>query len=261
MTHNFVGGLVKRAKMEPSSIWVIDRNPPKNQALQQEFGVQIANSINDLISQCDTVVISVKPQGLKDMVLDIADELQAHKPLILSLAAGITLSSLQNYISRDAAIIRMMPNLSSRIGLGASGLLANSNATEQQRELAQTISDSVGVSAWVNSDEDIDSITALSGSGPAYFMLFIQSLAQAAKDVGIPAEDAKRFATQTALGAAKLIETSDDSIETLIAGICSKGGTTEQAINQLHDDQLPAIVQRAFSAAKQRSEELAQNFS
>ena len=114
-----------------------------------------------------------------------------------------------------------------------------------------------GISAWVESDADIDSITALSGSGPAYFMLFIEHLAQVANDAGINHQDALRFATQTAIGAAKLVEQSEQSINTLIDSVCSKGGTTEQAVMQLNEDQLQKLVFNAFNAAKKRSQELA----
>ncbi len=258
MTRNFVGGMLARPQFSAENVWVFDRNPPKNAALHSEYGVQIADSLSGLVRQCSTVVVSVKPQGLSQMLSGIINDLKQHRPLLISLAAGTTIEKLETQIGFDLPIVRIMPNMASRVGLGASGLLANEHAQDNQRAQAQSISDAVGISAWVHNDQDIDSITALSGSGPAYFMLFIQALAQAASKAGIAHQDALRFATQTGLGAAKLIETSDLSIDALIDGICSKGGTTEQAVNQLKNDDLSSVVANAFYAAKRRSEELAQ---
>lgn len=257
MTRNFLAGLVTRPEIEAKQVSVFDRNPPKNEALARDFGVLISKSAKYLIENCDVLVISIKPQGLAKALIPLRTSFTENKPLVISLAAGTTLSSLEAILGENIAIIRAMPNMASKLGLGATGLLANSNVNASHRQIAQFFSDSVGISAWVDSDADIDSITALSGSGPAYFMLFIEHLAQVANDAGINHQDALRFATQTAIGAAKLVEQSEQSINTLIDSVCSKGGTTEQAVMQLNEDQLQKLVFNAFNAAKKRSQELA----
>ena len=261
MTRNFVGGLIARPQINAQQISVFDRNAPKNEALASDYGIGIASSAASLINDCDIIVIAVKPQGLKSAIAPLVSLFAEQQPLVISLAAGTTIKNLEALLNENLSIVRAMPNAGSLYGLGATGLLANSKTTNQQRELTQFISDSVGISAWVNSDADIDSITALSGSGPAYFLLFIDYLAKAANNAGIAQDDALRFATQTAIGAAKLIEHSEHSIGTLVDGICSKGGTTEQAVKQLKSDKLSEVVERAFDAAKRRSEELASSSS
>ena len=257
MTRNFLGGLVARTEIDAAQISVFDRNPPKNTSLSQDFGVNIASSTLNIVETCDVVVISVKPQSLKETLEPLKKAFNQQQPLLISLAAGTTISSLETQLSDKLSIVRAMPNMASLIGLGATGLLANSQVDQSQRNQAQFLGNSVGISAWVTDDAGIDSITALSGSGPAYFMLFINALAEAASKAGINKQDALRFATQTALGAAKLVEQSDEPIGKLIEAICSKGGTTEQAILQFRNDELEQLVSRAFHAAKRRSQELA----
>ncbi len=257
MTRNFVGGLVSRAEIHAKNVHVFDRNPSKNLALQNEFDISIGASASSIVENCDVVIISVKPQVLSDAVSPLKTVFSQHQPLTISLAAGTTLQTLEALIGSDTAIVRAMPNMAALIGLGATGLLANARVNEVQRNQAQFIADSVGISTWVKDDAGIDSITALSGSGPAYFMLFIDYLAQSAQRNGIDEKDSLRFAIQTALGAANSIQQSDGSIDELIDSICSKGGTTEQAIMQLKNDKLNDVVSRAFNAAKRRSQELA----
>lgn len=261
MTRNFVTGLIACAEIKAEHLSVFDRNPPKNEALAHDFGVAISESAKHLIENNKVVVISVKPQGLQETLSPLMKTFVEYQPLVISLVAGSTLQTLEALIGKDIAIIRAMPNMPSSLGLGATGLLANSNVDAAQRRIAQFFGDSVGISAWVKNDADIDSITALSGSGPAYFMLFIEHLAKTASDAGLDHDDALQFAAQTAIGAAKLVQQSEQPINSLIDGICSKGGTTEQAVMQLKEDRFAKLVSNAFNAAKRRSEELAKSDS
>ena len=150
-----------------------------------------------------------------------------------------------------------MPNTPALVGTGASGLFANSSVSPQQSQTAEQLMQAVGVTAWVKSDADIDSVTALSGSGPAYFILFIKSLIEAGTAAGLEENTARDLAIATASGAANLIRSSDEELQTLIENVTSPKGTTEQALKKLHELGLPHTVRQAFDAAKRRSEELA----
>jgi len=150
-----------------------------------------------------------------------------------------------------------MPNTPALIGQGASGLYANDRVNDEQRVVASQLVNAVGSSAWVDKENDIDSITALSGSGPAYFMLFIQSLIESAVNAGLEPEAAKTLAVKTASGAAALIDSSDLPLQTLIDNVTSPGGTTEQALLSFERSNLKGVVDSAFNAAKNRSEEMA----
>lgn len=257
MTTNFLAGLIGTQMAQPEDIYVFDRNEPKRSKLASRYGVNISRDNDELISNCKVVFLSVKPQGMQDMIHQHRQVLIEYKPLIVSLAAGIHLQSFADWLNDSIKLVRVMPNMPSSVGLGASGMLANDNVSEQDKEQVRKLVDSVGISAWVDSDADIDAITALSGSSPAYFMLFAQHLAGSAKASGIDAEDAKAFAVQTMLGTAKLIASSDESLDELITGIQTKGGTTEQAVLSFKRDNLDSVVERAFNAARDRAAELA----
>jgi pyrroline-5-carboxylate reductase len=203
-------------------------------------------------------VIAVKPQVLEQVLTPLAEQLRATKPLIISVVAGITAQSIERWLGEPFAIIRVMPNTPALVGSGASGLFANAMVSPAQKLNAQQLIETVGTSAWVPNEADIDSVTALSGSGPAYFMLFMQSLVDAGVDAGLTPETAKTLAVATAKGAAELVESSDLSLQALIDNVTSPKGTTESALRAFHASKLPAIVNTAFTAAKIRSEELAE---
>lgn len=257
MASSLIGGLINGGVITPTRITVFEPSSEKAQALQDQFGINIAQDNQQLISQSQIVVIAVKPQVLQAVLTPLASNFQASSPLIVSIVAGITAQSIEQWLGGKFAVVRVMPNTPALIGQGASGLYANDNVDESQRDAATTLVNAVGCSAWVDNENDIDSITALSGSGPAYFMLFIQSLIDAAVNAGLDPQTAKQLAVKTASGAAALIDGSDVPLQTLIHNVTSPGGTTEQALKSFNQAGLSDIVHHAFDAAKNRSEELA----
>ena len=260
MARSRIGGLIPET-LTAKQVFVFEPNPSQAEQLQSDFSINLAQDNQQLIESCDVIVLAVKPQVLKQVLQPLAETLRQHKPLIVSIVAGIEAHSIENWLEDAFAIVRVMPNTPALVGAGASGLFANTQVTPTQRQIAQALLNAVGYSVWVNSEEDIDSVTALSGSGPAYFMLFMQSLINAAIDAGLDPESAKNLAIETAAGAAALVKASDQPLDTLIKNVTSPGGTTEQAMLSFKQSNLTGVVADAFTAAKERSEELAEELS
>ena len=261
MATSLIGGLVAKGDIHGQNISVFEPNADKAEALALQFGIHASTSNEALIARSSIIVIAVKPQVLQAALSPIAASFKEHKPLIISVVAGITSSTIETWLDSQFAIVRVMPNTPALIGRGASGLFANSRVTEDQKNATITITNAVGMSAWVNNESDIDSVTALSGSGPAYFMLFLQGLIEAGEASGLPTETARSLAVQTAIGAAELVASSELPLQTLIDNVTSPKGTTEQALLSFNDSNLKGIVGQAFNAAKLRSEELAEELA
>jgi len=257
MASSLIGGLINGGVVKANEIIVFDPSSERSGELQTQFSIQVAENNEQLIEKSSVVVIAVKPQVLKSVLSPLASSFQSNKPLIVSVVAGITASSIEQWLGGDFSIVRVMPNTPALVGQGASGLYANNHVTDEQRAISSELINAVGSSAWVANENDIDSITALSGSGPAYFMLFIQSLIESSVSAGLEPDAAKALAVKTASGAAALIESSDLPLQTLIDNVTSPGGTTEQALLSFDKSDLKGVVDKAFCAAKNRSEELA----
>jgi len=259
---NMAGSLIKgllATGINPASIWVADIDQEKLEQLATSSKVNTASS-EDFAAIADVLVLAVKPQAMKNVCLQLTKEIRSNKPLIISIAAGITADNLAAWLGTDSSIVRSMPNTPALIGRGASGLFANSAVSDSQGEIAQAIMEAVGISVWVAEEKDIDSVTAVSGSGPAYFFLFIEAIQKAAVQLGLSEDLARQLSYQTALGAAKLASSSDDDIESLRNNVTSPGGTTEQAILAFENGGLRKLVTDAVQAAQRRSVELAEEF-
>ncbi len=261
MASSLIGGLIKQGSVAPSNLYVFEPNHEKALALRETFGINVAASNDELIRASEIVVIAVKPQVLESVLTPDASAFAAKHPLVVSVVAGITVDSIERWLDGEYAVVRVMPNTPALIGMGASGLYANARVSDVQRQTTTDLVNAVGKSAWVEREEDIDSITALSGSGPAYFMLFLQGLIEAGQKAGLSAETAKTLAVQTAAGAAQLVASSDISLQTLIDNVTSPNGTTEKALHSFNQNDLKGLVQQAFDAAKRRSEELAKELA
>ncbi len=257
MATSLIGGIVSQGDIASSQIWVFEPNAEKSQALNDEFGVRVAQDNAELIANSDIVVVAVKPQVLQQVLTPYAQNFRDTQPLLISVVAGITIASIEQWLNSGFPIIRVMPNTPALIGMGACGLYANNKVTMKQREVAASLCNAVGISAWVESETDIDSVTALSGSGPAYFMLFIQGLIEAAEAAGLNSQAAKALAVQTAAGAAELVSSSDAPLQTLIDNVTSPNGTTEKALQSFNDANLKSLIGDAFEAARTRSQQLA----
>ena len=205
---NMAGSLIKgllATGINPASIWVADIDQEKLEQLATSSKVNTASS-EDFAAIADVLVLAVKPQAMKNVCLQLTKEIRSNKPLIISIAAGITADNLAAWLGTDSSIVRSMPNTPALIGRGASGLFANSAVSDSQGEIAQAIMEAVGISVWVAEEKDIDSVTAVSGSGPAYFFLFIEAIQKAAVQLGLSEDLARQLSYQTALGATELCE-------------------------------------------------------
>ncbi len=255
MSTAIIAGLVNQ--INSSAIHVFDRNADKNAQLHKQYGVCASANAQELIDSSDVLICAVKPQGLHQLIADHAQRINAQKPLLISVAAGITTDSITKWLGAEQAIVRAMPNTPALINQGATGLYANASTSEDQRQLAEKIMSAVGICVWVGSDQDIDAVTALSGSGPAYFLTMLNAMIEAAIKHGIEPEAARILAFQTAKGSAVLAKESDDDIATLVRNITSPKGTTEAALNVLSDAHFDDIVDSAFDAALKRAAQLA----
>ena len=231
------------------------------QQVMQSVGVRCIESNIEAITQSDIVVLAIKPQVLASVCSNIEDTVIKHNPLVISVAAGIRSTDINRWLGGNCAVVRCMPNTPSMIQTGATGLFANSLVSTEQKSDAENILRAVGLTVWVDSDEDIDSVTALSGSGPAYYFLFMESMQKAAENMGLDKKTAKLLTIQTAFGAAKMALESTDSCEDLRKKVTSPNGTTEQAIKSFEANQLPEVVSQAMLAAKNRAISLADELS
>ena len=208
MASSIIGGLINRGHAA-SLISASDLDTEKLGALAAKTGLSAAD--NETIARTtDVIVLAVKPQVMSAVSTELAASLGDRRPLIVSIAAGITLSALERWFGPDAALVRCMPNTPALVGSGASGLFANAQVNAAQRSIADQLLGAVGLSVWVETESDIDSVTALSGSGPAYFFLMMEAMQESAVKLGLSSELARALTYQTALGAAQLALASDE---------------------------------------------------
>lgn len=257
MATSLIHGLINKGT-PGGSIWASDIDTDKLHSLAGDCGINAATP-EQTVQSADTLVLAVKPQVMEGVCKTLIDALPAdsNKPLFVSIAAGITLSSLENWLGEDAAIVRCMPNTPALVGMGASGLFANARVNDTQRQTALQLMEAVGIANWVNQEADLDAVTAVSGSGPAYFFLFMEAMQETAIEMGLSAELARQLVYQTAAGAAELASQSDDDVAELRRKVTSPGGTTEQAIARFENGGLRELVRKALLAARDRSVELA----
>ncbi len=255
MANSLIRGMLAM-EFPPQQLFAADPDSTKLDLLQQECGIKTGPN-SELAAQCDILVLAVKPQVMKSVCRGLAPLFDARTPLIVSIAAGITCEHLATWLGPNVPIIRCMPNTPSLVGAGATGLYALASVEEGQRELCQTLMNSVGKCVWVNTESDIDTVTAVSGSGPAYFFLFMEAMQESAIEMGLSEEVARVLTYQTALGAAQLALSSTSPTVDLRRNVTSPGGTTEKAIESFEAGGLRELVAKALVAAQQRSISLA----
>jgi pyrroline-5-carboxylate reductase len=241
----------------PAQLWVTDINTDASTALGAKLAVNVAADNIALVDAVDVVVLAVKPQVLKAVASAIASQVQARQTLVISIAAGISQAQLSAWLGVDTAIVRCMPNTPALVLTGATALHANACVTADQRNLAENIMRSVGIALWVEDEGDLNAVTAVSGSGPAYFFLLMEAMENAAVAMGLDAEMARLLVQQTALGAAKIALESAESPGQLRQRVTSPGGTTEQAIKTFEQGDFSGLVTKALLAAHERSAVLA----
>jgi len=256
MAASLIAGLLKN-DFTKESVFVAEPDLDRSKSLHQQYGIQIAQSNQQLVQKVDTIVLAVKPQIMKSVLIEISEAVQQQKPLLISIAAGITIQLMSESIGPNSAIIRTMPNTPAMVSSGAAGLYANNHCSDNQRQLAERILSSVGIAVWVDTEEQLNAVTALSGSGPAYFFLVIEALCEAGIKLGLNSSVAKQLALQTAYGSAKMALESKLSPDMLRQQVTSPGGTTERALEVLNQGDLKQLFYHALSAAEQRAIELA----
>ncbi len=257
MATSIIGGLV-RTGIAPTQMTATSPDQEQLRQLQTEHGILIAASNPEAVATCDILVLCVKPQILKAVCEELRDSVQQRRPLIISIAAGIESDAIERWLGGNLPLVRCMPNTPALVGQGASGLYANARVDISQRQQAEAIFAAIGVTQWVMSETDMHAVTAISGSGPAYFFLILEALEAAGVQAGLPAESARRLSIQTMLGAATMAQQSLDDPATLKRKVMSPGGTTERAIQAFEDGGLRDLFATAVQAAANRSSELAQ---
>jgi pyrroline-5-carboxylate reductase len=233
-----------------------DPDDGKLSALRGQCAIPTTKDNHEATSNADAVVLAVKPQVLRTVAEDLAATVRQRHPLVVSIAAGVKVATLQRWLGGTTPVVRTMPNTPAMVQTGATALFASPAVSEQQRNHAETLMRAVGLTLWLDTEDQMDAVTALSGSGPAYFFLFMEALAAAGTRLGLTAQTAQLLTLQTALGAARMAMESRDDPATLRARVTSPGGTTERAVATFEQGELGKLVARALEAARDRSIEL-----
>lgn len=260
MARGLLGGLLGGGA-DPALLTVTAATEATRAALARDYGVAVSADNDAAIQGARVVVLAVKPQIMGQVVRALAPALRANRPLVISVAAGIPCRALSTWIGGDVPVVRAMPNRPALLGAGASGLYADDNVDSAGRALAAQVVGATGLALWVRHERDLDLVTALSGSGPAYFFRLAELMAEAAVAEGLDPVVANRLAAQTLAGAGQLVasETSPD-LAAMRAAVTSRGGTTAAALAQLDALALPTTVAAAIRAAAARSRELAEQY-
>ncbi|WP_223456695.1 MULTISPECIES: pyrroline-5-carboxylate reductase [unclassified Pseudomonas] len=255
MAASLIGGL--RAKgLEAAQIRASDPGEETRARVSAEHGIETFADNAQAIDGADVVVLAVKPQAMKAVCEALRPSLKPDQ-LVVSIAAGITCASMNNWLGTQP-IVRCMPNTPALVRQGASGLFATAEVTAEQRQQAQELLSAVGIALWLNEEQQLDAVTAVSGSGPAYFFLLIEAMTAAGVKLGLPADIAAQLTLQTALGAAQMAVSSDVDAAELRRRVTSPAGTTEAAIKSFQANGFEALVEKALGAAAHRSAEMAE---
>lgn len=256
MALSLIGGLI--ASGYPKAlITATDANQTQCRDISEKWGIPCHNSNAQAASKADIVVLAVKPQLLESVCSELSGVIQDQHPLIISIAAGVRTTDIDRWLGGQTAIVRAMPNTPALVQSGATGLFANTAVTKIQKEQAEHILRAAGLTLWVKQETDLDTVTALSGSGPAYFFLMMEAMQQAGQTLGLDETSARLLTIQTAFGAAKMALESRENCATLRQNVTSPNGTTEKAIQSFEDNDFKNIVETAIRAAKQRAIQLA----
>jgi len=257
MTRAIVAGLID-GKYPAEDVLISEPAIEQRAVLARDLpGVVIEESNDDVARRAGTVVLAVKPQVMRSVCAGLAQIVQKTRPLIISVAAGIRSGDIDRWLGGGLAVVRVMPNQPALLRLGATGLFANERTSDEQKQRATRILSAVGHVVAVDSDADIDSVTAISGTGPAYFYLLIDMMMKSAQKFGLDPQAARILTIETAKGAAAIADAEDETMRSLIERVRSPGGTTTAAFDSLEADHVRDIFARAFEAARDRAVALA----
>lgn len=256
MARSLIGGLVGRGR-PAASIHVAEPQAALRETLAKDFGVQVHETAEAAARDAGAWMLAVKPQVMRGVCESLADVAARTRPLVVSIAAGVTAGQIDAWLGGGQAVVRTMPNTPSLLGAGATGLYANDRVGQDDRALAESLMSAVGLAAWIPEEALMDAVTAVSGSGPAYVFLLSEALQAAGRAQGLDADTARDLANQTLLGAARMLAESGEEAATLRQRVTSPGGTTQAALESFEADGFRDIVARAVDAATRRGRELA----
>lgn len=254
-----IGGLIKDGVVAPTQLRAADADASQLARLAAWPGIATTDDNAIAVRDADVIVLAVKPQQMRSVATSLAAHVATRKPLVLSIAAGIRSSDLRRWIG-PLPIVRAMPNTPALLGCGVAGLFAGPDVGELQREQAEAILRAAGMTVWVEEEAQIDAVTAVSGSGPAYFFALMEWMEDAGTSLGLNREQARLLTLQTALGAARMAMESGVDPATLRKQVTSPGGTTECALGIMHQHDMAGIVAQALLGARERAAEMAQQF-
>lgn len=253
MAAALIGGMLKRG-YSAAAIQVVELVPAARERLTEQFGVRCAAVADDAVLACDVLVLAVKPQQLRDALAPLAGRLA--RQLVLSIAAGVRMADIARWLGDYRCVVRAMPNTPALVGAGIAGLCADASVDREQRRTANAVLEAVGQTVWIDDESQMDAVTAVSGSGPAYVFYFIEALQAAGEALGFSPDTARALAIETFSGATKLAAESNESPTLLRERVTSKGGTTEAALQSLDADHVAVAISRAVAAACARGKVL-----
>jgi len=256
MAGAIIGGMLESG-FSPNDVIATSPSDDVLAPLRERLGIRTETDNAVAVAESDVVVLAVKPQIMREVCEQMRDAVQARRPLIVSVAAGLPAETLEAWLGGELPLVRCMPNTPALVGAGAAGLFANDRVDAAQRRLATELMEAVGLVEWVEDEALLDAVTAVSGSAPAYFFLMFEAMEEAGVKLGLPADTARRLAMQTALGAAKMALASDKPPAELKRNVMSPGGTTERAIAHLEQAELRRIMAEAMTACADRAAEMA----
>ena len=259
MGRALIGGLLRQG-LRPERLTVGERGEAARATLERESGLVATTDNAAAVGTAKVVVVAVKPQHVSEVLQPLAETFARTRPLVVCVAAGIRVAALQQWCGPEVPVVRAMPNRPALLGAGVTGLYVPEGITAAHAQLAERVLRSVGEVVWVESEAALDVVTALSGSGPAYFFLLAELMAEAGTALGLSAQAARALSVGTLHGAGELARSGDGDLAQLRAEVTSKGGTTEAALRTFATAGLDQIVSRAVAAAAQRSRELADQY-
>jgi pyrroline-5-carboxylate reductase len=248
-----ISGLYRQG-FAAAGIHVVEPLTATRDALAERFGIHCTAGVDAAALNSHVIVLAVKPQQMREAVAPLAGKLNAQ--LVVSIAAGLRLADLSRWLGDYHHVVRTMPNTPALIGAGITGLCADPGVNQDGRDNAESLMQAVGSTFWVHDEAQMDAVTAVTGSGPAYVFYFLEAMEQAAAGLGFDAETARRISIETFTGAAQLAAQSSESLSTLRHRVTSKGGTTEAALLSFDADGIAGAIGRGIQAAQARGREL-----
>lgn len=259
MASCLIGGMLANG-FSKADILVSEPNLDSRQRIEATHGICTTADNNAAASEADIIVLAVKPQVMAAVAAPLASS-AAHNPIVVSIAAGIPVSALENWMGSHLTIVRAMPNTPAMVQAGATGLFVSKALNDNQQTTIESIFNAVGYACWVSKEANIDAVTAVSGSGPAYFFLIYEAMQKVGQELGLDAKTSAQLTLNTALGAAKLALHSDQEPQELRKQVTSPGGTTQAAIESFQAQDLEDVFRSAMSSALKRAEEMSKDFS